>query len=250
MSHKLHLQLAVLAIGLATHLSASAINVNNAGFETDVLTCAAGVNCATDDSVSVWTASTADPKGFADGVNGAGSFGVFKPGPLQYPSGIPGGSNVGYLYGTTYSPSFSQVLSATLLANDTYTLTVWFGQRVDTNNGCNGSNVALEAGGVVLNSLAQDTVNTCPAVRGVFQEVTVSYTTGANPARLGDPLEIVLTANGSGSQFETSEIDFDNVALSDTRSSVASTPEPASMAMLGLGLIGLAALRPRRARKS
>jgi hypothetical protein len=256
MSHKLLLPLTLLTAGLATSLSASSITIVNPGFESDVLSCPPSGTCGINQAITGWTGSTADPNGFADGYNAAGTFGVYKPSSVQYPGGIPGGLNVAYVTGTTYSASISQVLGATLLANDTYTTTVDIGQRVDLTGhaaGCNGLSAALEAGGVVLASTDPFT-QSCNLIEpagnpiGSFVQVSFSYNSGASPAQLGAPLEIVLTSFGSGSQNNQGEVDFDNVTLSDTRSSGSPTPEPASIVLIGSGLIALAAVRARRPR--
>ncbi len=256
MSHKLLLSLAFLSSGCATQLLAGTITINNPGFEADVLNCAPSGTCGINQAITGWTGSTADPNGFADGYNGAGTLGVYKPSSVQYPGGIAGGVNVAYVTGTTYSASISQVLGTTLLANDTYTMSVYVGQRVDLTGhavGCNGWSAALEAGGVVLastNPITQSCNLTDPAGQaiGSFIPVSFTYNSGANPAQLGDSLEVVLTSSGSGTALNQGEVDFDNVALSDTQNSSPSstTPEPASMALLGSGLIALAALRARR----
>jgi PEP-CTERM motif len=235
----------------ALPVSAETIAITNPGFESDVLSCAAGANCSTDDTITAWTGATADPLGFGDpgGVNATGSFGVFKPSAVQYPSGIPGGVNIAYLFGTTYGTSISQVLGTTLSADDTYTLTVSIGRRADNNGGCNGFNAALEAGGVVLNSLVNAGDASCNSLTGGdFTQFALTYSSGDSPAQSGDPLEIVLSGNGSGSSIETAEIDFDNVALSDTLIPGSPAPEPASMALLGSGLLALALLGRHRAR--
>jgi len=259
MFHKLLSSLALLlSAGFATHLSAAAITIVNPGFEADVLSCAPSGTCGINQAITGWTGSTADPNGFADGYNAAGTFGVYKPSSVQYPNGpIPGGSNVAYVTGTTYSASISQVLGATLLANDTYTLSFYVGQRVDLTGhaaGCNGLSGALEAGGAVLtatNPITQSCNLIAPAGGGPigsFVQVSLTYNSGANPAQLGVPLEIVLTSSGSGSIFNQGEVDFANIALSDTLGSGSSTPEPASIVLLGSGFLALAALRTRRVR--
>ena len=238
-------------------VQADTITILNPSFEADVLSCAAGAACATDDSITDWTGSTAFPGGFnGSGLDATGAFGVFKPGTVQYPSGVPDGVNVAYLIGIANSVSISQTLSATLQANDTYTLTAWEGLRDDTGVlapglGCNGSDIALEAGGTVLNSLRAETTVTCPSTRGVFQEFTVTFNSaGVDPALLGQNLGIVLTGNGSGSIFEPSEIDFDKLSLTDTLVSSggggSTVPEPGMGFVMAAAMVAICAIYRRR----
>jgi PEP-CTERM motif len=243
---------AAILLSAGTLAQCGTITILNPSFEDDVLGCSPGPNCATSDTITDWTGSTAFPGGFSGGPdNETGSFGVFKPGTSSYPGGVPDGVNVAYLSAIANSVSISQTLSATLQANDTYTLTVYEGLRDDTavyppGLGCNGSNIELEAGGTVLNSLDMETTVTCNTTRGNFEEYTVTYMTGASPAQLGDALEVVLTANGSGSTSEPSEIDFDQVSLSDTASPLTATPEPATLGMMAIALAGLYVANRRR----
>ena len=51
---------------------------------------------------------------------------------------------------------------------------------------------------------------------GQFTKISFTYTSGANPAGLGAPLQILLSANGSGSPNEPAEVDFDAISVSDT----------------------------------
>jgi hypothetical protein len=227
-------------IFLATPGSAASIAITNASFESDVLNCAAGTpGCSTNDTITGWTGTA--PSGTV--------FGVYKPGAASYPLGVPNGVNVAFLTEDGPSVSISQTLSATVQASDTYTLNYYVGLRADPTVfnpafGCYGFSVSLEAGGMVL-----ATANpSCPATTGTFESLNLVYNSGANPAQLGDPLEIVLTATGSGSPFEPAEIDFDNLSLSDASGSGNSAPEPASglIVMVGLGLFGIASRHKAR----
>jgi hypothetical protein len=246
-----------VAISCAGSLSAAAIPILNSGFEADVLPCTAGPTCATSFSITGWTGATADPLGFSDpDGNGTGYFGVYKPSALSYPSGVPGGVNVAYVAGVQNPLSISQVLSTNLLANDTYTLTLDIGQRADGQSvgglACHGFNAALEAGGNVLNSLVAAGNASCNSLTlGSFTQFTLTYTSAANPAGLGDPLEIVLSsfgAGGVGSSEGVGEIDFDNLALSDTSSAATTTaPEPVDLGLLASSALAFVLMRRPRA---
>jgi hypothetical protein len=225
---------------LATPSSAASIAITNPSFESDVLNCTAGApGCNTNDTITGWTGTAP-----TDTV-----FGVYKPGTASYPLGVPNGVNVAFLTEDGPTVSISQTLSATLEASDTYTLNYYVGVRADPDVfsppfGCYGFSVSLEAGGTAL-----ATANpTCPATPGVFESLNLVYNSGANPAQLGDPLEIVLTAAGSGSTAEPAEIDFDNLSLSDTSGTGNPVPEPASglIVMAGLGLFGIASRHKAR----
>jgi hypothetical protein len=112
---------------------------------------------------------------------------------------------------------------------------------------CNGFNVSLTAGGNVLSNLNPS----CNALSyGTFTELTLTYSTGANPVGLGSALGIVLEANGSGSPNEPSEIDFDNVTLSDTTTApITAVPEPSALGLLCVAFSG-AAIFLRRQKSS
>jgi hypothetical protein len=250
-----HLPLAFFVCGLAVRLSAGAITILNPSFEADVLGCAAGPSCQNLDAITDWTGSSAYPGGFNGNFSQGGQFGVLEPSSAGF-SSIPNGVNVAYLGGAASNVSISQSLSGDLLANDTYTLTVFIGEEAGIaasgdglqNGQCNGFNASLEAGGNVLNSLVAAGNASCNSLSaGAFTEFTLTYTSGASPAGLGDPLQIVLTENGSGSVFEPAELDFDAVGLSDTSSVGGSAPEPATFAMMAVGLVALG-VRVRRSR--
>jgi hypothetical protein len=250
-----YLSFAFLISGLTAQLQGGVITILNPSFETDVLSCTAGAACATDDTLADWTGSTANPNGLSGGGGAFNNFGVFKPGTVQYPSGVPNGVNIAYLSTNVYSVSISQILSANLLANDTYTLTLDIGLRddpgvINPGLGCNGFDAALEAGGNFLNSLVNAGNASCNSLsQGNFTQFTLTYTSGANPVGLGNPLQIVLTGFGSGSQFEPAEVDFDNLSLTDTLTSSSSAPEPATFGtMAAVFAIGLVLLRSRFAR--
>src|ERR1022692_3330835 len=158
---------AAILLCAANAVLADTITILNPSFEANVLSCSAGPGCNTDNTLADWTGSTTDPVGFVSDILASGVFGAFKPGTGQYPAGVPDGVNVAFLITGAYVVSISQVLSATLKANDTYTLSGFVGMRDDTNIlspglGCFGGYYAsLEAGGTVLNSL--DSEGNCPA---------------------------------------------------------------------------------------
>jgi hypothetical protein len=115
---------AAILLCAANAVLADTITILNPSFEANVLSCSAGPGCNTDNTLADWTGSTTDPVGFVSDILASGVFGAFKPGTGQYPAGVPDGVNVAYLVTADYSVSISQVLSATLKANDNYTLRV------------------------------------------------------------------------------------------------------------------------------
>ena len=237
----------------ASFVQADTITILNPSFEADVLACSPGPGCATDDTLTDWTGSTANPSGFSGGGVAFNNFGVYKPGTAEYPGGVPDGVNVAYLSTNVYNVSISQVLGSDLVANDTYTLTGFVGIRKDTSVippgiGDFGYNVALEANGTVLNSLVNEGKVNAFLTPGTFVPFTVTFNSGSTPAQLGQALEIVLTDDGSGNQFEPSEIDFDKLSLTDTSQSGggSTVPEPSLGLVLAAAMVGICAIHRRR----
>jgi hypothetical protein len=153
--------------------------------------------------------------------NLTGEAGTWKPGPLQFPSGVPEGDNVAALGNTIGGGVISQILSATLQANTNYTLMVDVGQRLDY--ALVSYTVELIANGVTLSS--DSSLHPAP---GTFLTDTIIYNSGLNPAQLGQNLAIRLSAVVNGQAV------FDNVRLDAT-----AVPIPAAVWLLGSGLLGL-----------
>jgi hypothetical protein len=170
------------------------IPIFNAGFEALVLNCDPGGGC--------WNGAI--PGWQPDWFN-TGSGGTFKPGPEQFPAGVPGGVNCGYA-GTEPGGlgGIFQALTATLQANTTYILHVSIGHRADEAfTGYVASLLALSVQVASDNSL-----NPAP---GTFLEDTITYATGTAPALLDQRLAISIKSVGTG------QVDVDNVSLTAIR---------------------------------
>src|ERR1039457_1538434 len=177
----------MIGLPAAAFAQGQAISITNAGFESDVLNCA-GSNCFNPFVIPGWT------------LTGDGS--TFKPstGPGgQFPGGIPEGSNVAALGDAASAAVIIQDLGFAPLANTTYTLTVWVGQRTDAPL------IAYAAELLVgMTSVASD--NTLRPAAGTFALDTVTYKSGSSPGT--GHLFIRLSGGGGG------QADFDKVALS------------------------------------
>ena len=211
-----HAALAFFALyfSIALPASAGSIPVLNFGFE-DLALGAPGDFVLND--ITDWTVS--------------GQTSTFWPDTAEYPGGAPQGLNVAAIGDSFGGGVVSQVLSATLQADMTYTLTVDVGARLDFP--FLGYSVALLANGVTLASDSSLTPNP-----GTFLTDTILYNSGSNPGQLGQNLEIVLSGPISG------QVDFDNVILN--ASPTIAVPEPGSLWLMVIGSTGLLSLCRQR----
>jgi hypothetical protein len=94
------------------------VPVINPGFEADVQTCS-GEPCYVA-GITGWLAGPVS--------------GTFRPGPLQYPAGVPGGLNVAGIGNFSSSGSIMQTTGFTVRPETTYVLTLSIGQRFGLSN--------------------------------------------------------------------------------------------------------------------
>ena len=207
-----------LSGGTLKALSPNEVQIDNAGFENPA------------HGVDDWNYSL-DNQGWGY-IDNDGSQGSWNPGTGDYPNGAPEGNNVGWTEpGSGIPGGLAQVLTDTLEAGTTYTLSVEVGDPLSYL--VDGYKVQLLAGGiphtpgtgaetgvVVGGTLLAEDDSTLTIADGTFETSTVTYT--YNPALhsnlLGEPLQIrLLAVNGE-------EVDFDDVYLMKVLS--GTTPGP------------------------
>ena len=193
-----------LSFSFAAAASATPIAVNNPSFENSPSTPSgcAGIGCAY---------GTTSPSGWS----GGGSFIPGNPGNTLYFNYVPDGSVVAY----SNAGNITQTVGATIIAGDTYTMSVYIGQRSDSG-GVYSSFAGLMIGGILYTA-----TGTTPT-EGNWSLYTVNVLGTAGMA--GDSIQIVLGQNSY-------QGDFDDVSLSYTAPSV--TPEPSSISLMALGLV-------------
>ena len=215
---RLSLAVAFTMISGASIASATTIPISNPSFETPVQSC---VGCYT-----LFTAIPGSPW-----VTALGLASVWRPtvGAGQEFAALPDGNQITPIGFSGAGSEIYQDLSATLLANTTYTLSFYVGQRTDYAFG--GYNVSLEAkNGGGLTVLASDSGG-APAP-GLFVQRNIVFKSGSSP-QIGQPLRIDISTPAGNNQAS-----FDLFALTTSNSS--STPEPGSLALGASGLLLLA----------
>jgi hypothetical protein len=192
----------LLAVGTGGPALAAPVTILNASFEDPTISEGNYTYSITD-----WTLSS---------TGGTVNFGSWLP--------APDGNNVAWAGGAT-STNISQILSATIQANYTYTLSVYAGSWTYSNPTYEVQLVASES-----NTVLDYATGAAPAHGYNFLQF--EYTSDSLYA--GQHLKIVLKNTG------TAEVDFDLVSLDATP-----VPVPASLFLLGSGLVGLLVLRRR-----
>ncbi len=225
---------------------AGLVPIVNQGFETPATT---GTTAATG-----WNFINTGSTGFGGTYNpyefGGGNGYYIGANPTTDPakggSGYPGifGENLGYAINVSAGSGLQQTLSATLLANTTYTFTVDVGSRNGTvnSNSFAGSLIELLAGSTVIAS-STDTVG--PTAGTFRDQVALLANSNSFSALIGQTLSVeILTTNAAASGRAT---DWDNVRLD---ASPASVPEPASVLMMLTAATAVGACQLIRRRKS
>ncbi len=174
------IQALLLSIATLSVWTASAqvnIPILNPQFNADTLTCTPGSAPCYEYGITGWM--TGPLNGYA------------LDSTVQFYSAPPEGLYVAFLGYPPTTGSISQTLGDTLEANTTYTQKVAVGARADFP--FTGYTVALLAGNVTLAS-----GNKATPTGGTFVTDVVVYASGATPAQLGKPLQIVIKSLGTG----------------------------------------------------
>jgi len=205
---------AVALLGTPLQVQATSIAISNASFENPDTPGSASYGSVDDWTILPGTGGVWDISSDLGGCPGT-----------CWNSGAPDGDQIGWLAvgpaNQGNSSSMSQVLSAVLLANQSYTLTGYVGHPINFQAGTLYT-VELFAGSTVLASL------TGTGPEGSFEPFSLSYLSGTGP-EVGQALQIRLSSN----QAQTG---FDKIALSVPDGGMTLT-------LLGGALVALGALR-------
>ena len=150
--------------------------------------------------------------------SGDAYWGVWAPTGPWYTMDVHDGDSIGYLN----EGSIRQTTNHLVKANNVFSLSLDIGNRSDIP--FPEYSVNLVAGNTIL-----DSGSVLPG-EGLFSNLTLSYTVLEGDLNIGRLLGIEIASGGA-------QLNFDNMHLSND---AVPTPEPATMLLLGSGLVGLA----------
>ena len=199
----------LLAISQTAH--AIPISITNAGFESPVL-----ADGAQSSSAAGWTRF--------------GSLSFTNPTTSQFTGEAYEGQNVALFTG---GATLTQIVGT--IGYGTYTLTAAIGDPLGAS--LSGLGLSLRRGTSFLSPSSTSFLPPGDGGYSIYSRVYEVTPDNANGTFFGDPFNIFALVSSSSGQ----------VAMDDVRLDFTSIPEPASVALLGLGLFGLA-FRARRNR--
>jgi hypothetical protein len=222
---------------------ATQIPVVNSGFETPATISAT--------APTGWTVFNSGSGGAIGSYNpyefGGGNVYYTGANPITDPnnggSGYPGifGENLGYAFNVGAGSGLEQTLSATFLADTSYTFTVDEGNRNGTDaGGFAGSLIELLAGSTVVAS-STDTVG--PTAGTFRDQVATLSNSDSFSALFGQTLSIdILTTNPAALDRAS---DWDNIRLAASAQTTA-VPQPTPVAMGAIGILAILGFAWRR----
>jgi hypothetical protein len=218
----------LLAIAMSTPSAfATPVPIQNSSFELS------GGSQFSAPSYGTWTVGDIS----AWTYSGNSEWGIWSPDSNVnvFSSNVPEGNSIGYLNGG----SIFQQLDWKVAGDNVFTLSLEIGNRSDII-GIPNYGVELWAGDKLLASNGSVTPG-----EGLFSTLVLSYTVLEGDPNIGSNLGIRIFTNSA-------QLDFDKIQLSNDHRDPETrpVPEPSTLLLLGVGLIGLTRFSRRNFKKS